>query len=182
MTSLPVPLSPSISIGISDDAIWRTRASSASQLGTRVSSPGSLASGVVSSSAGAVSSIGMRSKNQNRVWPSSISEPSASTARLVLWPSTTVPFLESVSTRTQRPKLGSMRACLDDIHLSGTRIVQLAVLLLGATIVAASEVDDGQVVQAIAHRASARAAGFEHEHQHGLGARPGLRLAIRMDA
>ena len=39
-----------------------------------------------------------------------------------VWPSTIEPFFDSVSTSTQRPNDGSMRACFDDIHLSGTRM------------------------------------------------------------
>ena len=117
------------------------------------------------------------------MWPSSISEPSVSTARLVVWPSTIEPFFDSVSTSTQRPKLGSIRACFDDIHLSGTRIVSSVPALLGAALGAATELDDGEVGQPIAHRAGARPAAFEREHEHRLRAWPDAAgLAIRVDA
>ena len=70
------------------------RSSSACHDGNSVASAGlAPPSGASSSSAGASASIGMRSKKKNSVWPSSMSEPSVSTARLVVWPSTIEPFL-----------------------------------------------------------------------------------------
>jgi len=84
ITSLPVPDSPSINIGISDDAIWRSRWISVPQLGISVVKPTGPSVADSSSMLGASTSIGSRSKNRNKVWPSSISEPSVSTARFVV--------------------------------------------------------------------------------------------------
>jgi hypothetical protein len=101
-TSLPVPVSPSINTGTIEPAMVRSLSRSRLNSGDSVARP-------------AIGS-GLRSRSMIAA------SPSASTARLVGRPPTNVPFFESVSVTSQRPKLGSKRAWRDDIQRSGTRI------------------------------------------------------------